>query len=213
MNEKTPVDAVLLISTACPHCVKMLQVMCQWIKDASIGQLEVINIASAPARAKEFGVRSVPWLRLGVFELGGAYTEGELRTWLQHAQSPQGMTYYFNSLLENGHLDKVSQLIKMKPEYLHYLVTMIASPDTSMKVQLGMAALFEEFSALDILSSIVGELGTLSQHNSPSVRADVAHYLALTGSKDAFPYLNQLIQDENLDVREIAAESLTILNK
>ena len=211
-KENTTLDAVLLISTACPHCAKMLQVMCEWIKDGSIGQLKVINIASAPDSAKEFGVRTVPWLRLGTFELNGAHTESELRTWLHQAQSPHGMIFYIDQLLENNQLNKVSQLIRQEPAYLHQLVALIAIPDTSMKVQLGISALFEEFAATEILSSIVGELGTLSHHNSPNIRADVAHYLAMTGSKDAIPYLNQLAHDDNQDVREIAAESLIILD-
>ena len=49
-----------------------------------------------------------------------------------------------------------------------------------------------------------------SEHQQ--VRADAAHYLGLSGHPTAADFLRPLFKDENLDVREIAAESLLMIH-
>ena len=77
----TPPDALLLKTSSCPHCPIVLKALQALEAEGSIGELTVINIEDQPELADELGVRSVPWTRIGPFELAGLRTEQELRDW------------------------------------------------------------------------------------------------------------------------------------
>jgi hypothetical protein len=51
----------------------------------------------------------------------------------------------------------------------------------------------------------------MAESPSAKVRADGAHFFALTENDKAVPYLRRLAEDENTDVREIAEEALNEL--
>ena len=70
--------AELLLAPGCAHCPVVLAALAELIKAGRIGRLEVINIASHPEEAEARGVRGVPWIRIGPFELSGAHTRQEL---------------------------------------------------------------------------------------------------------------------------------------
>ena len=203
-----PITAVLLISPSCPHCAAQLEILSKLVKVGDIGSLEIVNIASLPERASAYGVRSVPWLRLGPFELEGARTEGDIRHWLGKINSVEGMAEYMADLLANGNLNKVIHLVNETPELLHHLVSLLGNSETELKVQLGIAAVFEDLAGSSILENIVLSLAELTKHSSSKVRADAAHYLSFTGDPTVIPYLEALRNDENRDVREIAVEAI-----
>ena len=56
-------DALLLISTHCPHCPAVLAALAELVKQGAIGRLEVVNLEQHPEVGQALGVRSVPWLR------------------------------------------------------------------------------------------------------------------------------------------------------
>ncbi len=72
----------------------------------------------------------------------------------------------------------------------------------------GAGVLLEEFAGSDTLRALLPRLGELSQHVDARVRADACHYLGLTGDAAARIWLEARLDDEDADVREIAAESL-----
>jgi len=185
-----------------------LEILSKLVKAGDIGSLEIVNIASLPERALAYGARSVPWLRLGPFELEGARTEGDIRHWLGKINSVEGMVEYMADLLANGNLNKVIHLVNENPELLHDLVSLLGNPEAELKVQLGIGAVFEDLAGSSFLENIVLNLGELTKHSNPKVRADAAHYLSFAGDSTAIPYLEALKNDENRDVREIAAETI-----
>ena len=71
-------QATLLIGPGCPHCATTLAALSELVKKGRLGQLNVINVALEPEAARARGVRSVPWMELGPFELAGAHSEAEL---------------------------------------------------------------------------------------------------------------------------------------
>ncbi len=76
-----PPDALLFLSSHCPHCPAVLAGLSELVKRGSIGRLEVINLEQHPEAPAALQVRTVPWLRLGPYILTGARTLGELETW------------------------------------------------------------------------------------------------------------------------------------
>jgi len=207
-STKTPPQAEILINTGCAHCPAVLAGLSELIKQGLIGKLAVINIANHPEAASERGARSVPWTRLGPFVLEGKYTPGELRQWAERAASGEGMAEYFGELLENQQLDKALGLVRNDPAQLDTLVQLIADLETPMGVRIGIGALFESLAEEGELDDAIEALGQLTQAEASQVRADAAYYLGLSHSDSARRWLEPLLEDENHEVREIAAEAL-----
>jgi thiol-disulfide isomerase/thioredoxin len=201
-------DALLLLAPGCPHCPAVLEGLAGLVKEGAIGRLEAVNIAVRPERAAELGVRSVPWTRIGEFELEGVQTPGELRRWAGLCGTPRGLPEYFMHLLKNGRRDKVEAMARREPQRLLALVALLADAESSMAVRLGIGAVLEEFQGDTIAQVMIPGLGELTRHADALTRADACHYLSLIGGEGIVPYLQACLADENAEVREIAAETL-----
>jgi thiol-disulfide isomerase/thioredoxin len=204
-------DALLLISTHCPHCPAMLAALADLVKQGTIGRLEAVNLEQRPEVGQALGVRSVPWLRIGRIELAGVHGKAELAEWAAKADSEAGLADWFHALLKEGQLPRARALIEADPTLLGSVLPIVGNVEASLNVRLGAGVLLEEFAGSDALRALLPRLGELSQHADARVRADACHYLGLTADAAARPWLEARIGDENADVREIAAESLDTL--
>ena len=203
-------DALLLLAPGCAHCPAVLDGLSRLLKQGRLGRLEVVNVAAHPEAAAAVGSRSVPWCRIGPFELEGAHTPAELAEWAEHAAQGSGMTTYLSQLLESQRLDRVLDLVAARPGLLADLVALTGDLDTPMAVRIGAGAVFEELAGSAPLRAVVPQLGALTQAAAPQVRADAAHHLGLAGGPDAADLLRPLLDDVDPTVREIAAESLEL---
>jgi hypothetical protein len=201
-------DALLLVSTHCPHCPAMLTALADLLKQGAIGRLEAVNLEQRPETGQALGVRTVPWLRLGRIELAGAHSKTELADWAAKADSEAGLADWFHLLLKEGQLPKAQAMIEAEPDLLAAVLPIVGNVDASLNVRLGAGVLLEEFAGSDTLRALLPRLGELSQHADARVRADACHYLGLTGDAAAKRWLDARLDDEDADVREIAAESV-----
>ena len=204
-------DALLLISTHCPHCPAMLSALADLVKQGVIGRLEAVNLVQRPEVGQDLGVRSVPWVRIGRIELAGVHGKAELADWAAKADSEAGMADYFHLLLKEGQLPKAQALIEADADLLAAVLPIVGNVDASLNVRLGAGVLLEAFAGREPLLALLPRLGELSQHADARVRADACHYLGLTASAAAKSWLTPRLSDENADVREITAESLQSL--
>ena len=205
-------DALLLISTHCPHCPAMLAALAELVKQGTIGRLEAVNLEQHPEVGQALGVRSVPWLRLGRIELAGVHGKAELTGWAAKADSEEGLADWFHGLLKDGQLPKAQALIEADPTLLVAVLPIVGNVEASLNVRLGAGVLLENFAGSDTLRTLLPRLGELSQHVDARVRADACHYLGLTEDAAAGPWLEARVGDADADVREIAAESLERLS-
>lgn len=212
-SNTSPLEAELLIATGCAHCPVVLEGLSTLLKEGVIGSLRVTNIASQPERAQQLGVRSVPWLQLGPFTLQGLHSPTELREWANRAGSIEGMSLYLHDQLKQGNLEAMEKLLASQSQWLTALLPLLEDENTDMKVRIGVDALLESLAPNTDLSSLVDGLGHLSQHERQALRSDATHYLALTGSPAAIPYLEARLHDKSTEVREIAEEGLTELRR
>ncbi|WP_310447298.1 HEAT repeat domain-containing protein [Thiobacillus sp.] len=204
-------DALLLVSTHCPHCPAMLTALADLLKQGVIGRLEAVNLEQRPEVGLALGVRTVPWLRLGRIDLAGVHSKTELADWAAKADSEAGIADWFHVLLKEGQLPKAQAMIEAAPTLLAAVLPIVGNIDASLNVRLGAGVLLEEFAGSDTLRALLPRLGELSQHADARVRADACHYLGLTGDAAAKPWLDARLDDEDADVREIAAESVQAL--
>jgi len=207
MSKSAP-DALLFIAPGCPHCPRVLDALGELLKEGVIGRLEAINVAEKPDMAAAQGVRSAPWTRIGGYELPGARSAEELRNWAERAADETGGSDYLRELLEAGRLDAAEQRIADQQEPLQAVLPLLADPEAPLQLRLGAGALLESWADRPELAALVTELGQLATHSDHRVRADACHYLGLSGDPAARPYLEERLEDEAPEVREIAAEAL-----
>jgi len=203
-----PPVALLLISPGCPHCATNLAALTSLVKENVVGRLDVVNIAAYPEVAQQVGVRSVPWLRLGPFELTGARNEAELRRWAEQVQDRDGLGEYFREQLDQGALAEVISQVRRDPELLMGFLPLLEDAETGVSIRIGIGAVLEDLADTDYAGRLVTGLGELSSSDDVRTRQDAAHYLGLTGMADARPYLTARLDDADAEVRDIAAEGL-----
>ena len=211
MNEptaNTPPDALFLLGTHCPHCPTVLQGLANLVKAGTLGSLKIVNIEQRGDIARELGVRTVPWVRIGPFELEGLRSEKELREWAVKATANTGMTDWLDELLSSGNISKPLERIKSEPALMDSLLELFTDPDTGLNIRIGISAIMEDLQGTETLSSIVNRLGELTRHEDARIRGDACHYLALSGDPAATAFIKPLIKDEDKNVREVARESL-----
>lgn len=202
-----PLNAILLTAPGCAHCAALKKILEKLVTDELI-TLEVIDVASQPEVAQRYGIKSVPWLKLGPFEFSGAQREPELRNWISRVQSAEGIAAYIKHLLATDELALAIKLLRENPAWMHNLLLLVADEDKDIKLQLGVSAIFEEFEGQPLLKNIVDQLGELAEHNNAKIRADAAHFLALSHTEKATALLRRLVRDSDREVREIASDAL-----
>lgn len=212
-TQPAPPDALLLITSSCPFCPTVLEGLSGLVKRGLIGRLEVVNIERHPETAQAHGVRTVPWVRLGPFELDGLRSAAELELWAKRAGTAEGLASYLDETLATGGLRRVVELVRREPQWLEGIVLLAADPETSVHVRIGIAALLEELKGDARLTRLIEPIGRLTRSPDARTRSDAAHYLGLIGTPEAVPYLEALLADPEAEVRGIAAEALAALRK
>lgn len=204
-------DALMCLSGHCPNCPAVLAALVDMVKAGSLGELRVVNVEQRPALAQALGIRAVPWVRIGPFELTGLRSRAELDTWASRAVSETGLADGFHALLKEGGLDQVVEAVRQVPERLAAVLPIVANPEASLNVRIGAGAVLESFAGQPALRALLPRLAELATDADARVRADACHYLGLTGDPGARPALQARLDDPDAEVREIAAESLAQL--
>lgn len=205
-------DATLYIATGCAYCPAVLAAASELIKAGLLSRLEVINITTDADSARRANVRSVPFLRLGPYELEGVRTRAELERYARSAGTREGLAAWFAEELASGAITRVLAAIHADESRLAALLSLLADPETPLAARVGIGAIMEDFTAQAALKRIVPQLGALTRHTDARVRTDAAHYLALSGAPEAVAFLRPLLQDKDDNVRAVAQESLNQLN-
>ncbi|MBI5937745.1 MAG: HEAT repeat domain-containing protein [Betaproteobacteria bacterium] len=207
----TAPNATLMISSHCHHCSNVLAALTDMVKQGIVGQLTVVNVERHPELADAKHVRSVPWVSIGQFEFTGAQSAAELRAWAERAKSEEGWADYFHQLLKDGQAAQVVELVQAAPERLVAVLPIVENPEASLNVRLGAGLLMEAFAGSAALKVLTARLGEMAGDPDARIRADACHYLGMSGSAEARPYLEARIDDPDAEVREIAQESLAAL--
>ncbi len=212
MSQTAP-DAEVLIATGCAHCPAVLQALSDLLKEGVIRELRVSNIVVDPSRARQLGIRTTPWTRIGPFTLAGNYSPGELRHWAEQASSESGIADYIRSHLKEGELQTIETFLRQQPEWLKVIIGLLEQDDLEIQVRLGLDAVLESLAGSEALKQLAPEFARLSENNNAQIRGDATHYLALTGDPDIRPRLEKRLQDDSPEIREIAREGLDRLDQ
>jgi len=211
-NTTSP-EVLMLMGTQCTYCGPMMQMLTEFIKLGQISELRIVNIEDATDLARELGVRSVPWLRIGPFELAGSRSKQELQLWLQRASSFDGVTDYLVEVLAEGNIKYASKLIRDYPQALESVIDLIADPEAKINVRLGAGVIIEEMAESESFKKVIPRLREYLSSDDARIRGDACHYLSLTRDRSYIADIERLLTDDSADVREIAQDSLDELRE
>ena len=205
----TPPPALLFTAPACPHCPGMKAALTVLQQEGVIATLEIVDATLEVERARQLEVKSVPWLRIGRFEFEGQMRLGDLRAWAERAAQPEGMKRYFFEMLQRGQRVKVERLIREDGPRSLALAELLADPEASMAVRIGIGAVLEELQGSGMTTAMAPKLGEILRDPEPRNRADAAHFLSLVGGAQAARLLRDCLDDPDAAVREIAYDALS----
>ena len=211
-QHKSAPEALMLLGTQCPHCPYVLASLSDLVKKGVLSRLEVVNLEQRPDIAQELGVQSVPWVRIGQFELTGLRSKSELEEWIEKANTSAGDTKYIEELLAEGKVNQVLGMIEKDNQLLQALLQLIADGDAKINARLGVGVIIEEYEGKSELATLIPGLGELTRSEDARVRSDAAHYLSLTHDVSVKTFIEPLLEDSHAEVREVAEESLAELN-
>jgi len=217
MSEQTKInttpEVLLLVGTHCVHCKSVLNSCAEFVKDGVIASLEVVNLERCPDMAENMGVRSVPWIKIGLFELEGARSKAELLQWVKKSDTREGMKDYLSEILSQGQVQKALAIIRKQENVIEPVLELLANADEKINTKLGVGVIMEEYAPMDFFQKYIPQLSEFTKHEDARVRGDACHYLSLTNNANAVPHIEALLQDLNSDVREAAEESLQELRE
>lgn len=206
--EQAP-DALLLMTAGCPHCPAALQALTLLLKEGAIGRLEIVNVAIHTEEAEARGVKSVPWIQMGPFEVEGVVSPAKLR---ELANGVNDEAIFDNWLLETlkaGQRQKFESLVRREPHRIHGLARLMTNPETSMAIRLGIGAVLEELHGSGLSEPLIPALGEMLKSEDKLLRADACHFLTLIGSEGIRPFMQGCLNDADPEIREMANEWLT----
>lgn len=208
MNKIHAPEAMLLISVKCPHCASVMQSLGELVKQGELASLEIINLEKKPEVAAELGVRSVPWIRIGWFEMEGLHSQKELQEKVKQASSDEGALAYISVELTEGRVNKVMSLLESQHELMRHILALMDDADAKINIRLGIGVVLEEYAASKWFEPYISQLIEYTRHKDERVRADACHYLSLTTNEQAIAPVKGLLDDVSEEVREVAQESL-----
>jgi thioredoxin-like negative regulator of GroEL len=216
-NIASPVNSsssvLMLMGKQCAYCGPMMQILAELMKTGELAELRIVNFEENPELARQLGVRSVPWLQVGPFELQGARSRQEILLWLQRATSFEGMTEYLDEVLAEGNIGYANKLIQRYPRALDNVIALMADPQAKINVRLGVGVIIEEMAESVEFKAVVPLLIDYLSSKDARIRGDACHYLSLTRDATHIPLIERLLSDESEEVREIAQDSLDELRE
>ena len=197
----------LFITSQCPNCAAMIQLVSSLVKHADIPNIEIINI-EAEQTADIPAIRSVPTLEIDTLLFTGVYTKNELDPIINGFKAGGDYHQLTGYLLANGQLNQVEKLLEAHPEAYPGLMVHIANPESPMQVRVGVAAILESIPESAEFQRMSHQLLELSYHKDDRIRTDAAYFLTLCNSEKALKRLHELVDDPNHEVAEIAKDAI-----
>lgn len=201
-------DALLLITGGCPHCPAALQALSGLLKEGAIGRLQVINVAIHTEEAESRGVQSVPWIKIGPFEVDGVVSPSKLRELAQGVNDDAVFDNWLLETLKTGKRQKFEALVRGEPQRIHALARLMNDPESSMMIRLGIGAILEELQTTGLTKPLVPAFSAMLNNEDRLIRADACHFLTLIGGEEIRQYMLACVDDADPEIREMAQDWL-----
>ena len=205
-----PVSAELIVFTAsgCPHCPRAVNVGL----DLAIENPGVVCIVADAQRntalVERFKVQSVPTTILdrGI-SWTGVLTTGAVVEKLRSRNQPAFRDEVFRSFVASGRLDEAAAMVRA-PDGAERFARLWRDSSIASRIPLMLVAEAVLENAPVALTVVVHQLGQSVFSTDAALRGDTVDLLGQIGHPDGVPFVENLLNDPNPDVVEIAEETL-----
>lgn len=202
---------ILFTAPGCAFCPIVSKAFATLQEQGLLGAFEKYDISINTDKASDYHVRTVPWFMINELEFTGAHSEKEIRYWIEHAGTDDGILRYISEALEAGRLKHIEDMIRKHHHWLPIALNIAADTDSPIQARIGLAALLEGLAGDELLQGILPDLAELVRHPDHRVRADACHYLGLIPSAQSIDLLKTCLNDEHAEVRELAQDGLELI--
>jgi len=110
--------------------------------------------------------------------------------------------------MEDGYLENIIDMFKHDKDLYNLIGDLIK--DERLNVRIGVSALVETLKIEDKenISKAISSIIPLLKDQNPTIRSDAAYILEIIKNKDAIPFLKEIENDENENVRTIVKEAI-----
>jgi len=110
--------------------------------------------------------------------------------------------------MEDGYLENIIDMFKHDKDLYNLIGDLIK--DERLNVRIGVSALVETLKIEDKenISRAISSIIPLLKDQNPTIRSDAAYLLEIIKNKDAIPFLKEIENDENENVRTIVKEAI-----
>jgi HEAT repeat protein len=123
-------------------------------------------------------------------------------------KEPDDLKTMLADYMENGLLDNIIDMFKHEQSLYAYIGDLIT--DERIRVRIGATALVESLRKEDPenVKKAIPHLLPLLKSEIPVIRGDAAYLLGVIGNRDVVPFLNEIMDDADTNVRMIAEEAI-----
>ena len=209
---KSPPDAIMFLSETCPHCPQVLLSLTDLLKAGNLASLKLLNISHYSRQARELNIRSLPWVKIGPFEIEGLCPADEYAKWARTVNSIEGLCNYLKLLLETAQLKKAEQIIASEDGGFNALIVLLADVEANITVRTGASALLEAYEGSQMLAEAMPKIAGMLKSDKANIRADACYFLGLTHNPMAISLLRPMLRDDDKQVHELASDSIDKLS-
>jgi hypothetical protein len=206
-----PIDVLVLIASACPHCPHAVRAALGLAAYRPSIAVTVADAQQFPDLAERFKVKSTPTTIVNDgLTIVGQINVPQLVDRIASSGQTGTLTAVLRSMIESGRAEDAGGLL-CRQDCPEAILPLYTSKEFSLRMGslVAMEAALEENSRA--LDPIVSELSVLLSHDEVGLRGDTAELLGKIGDPSAIPALTEAILDSDPDVREAALEALQIL--
>ncbi len=202
----------MYLSETCPHCPQVLLNLTDLLKAGDIASLQLLNISHFSRQAETLNIKSLPWVKIGPFEIEGLSSAHEYAKWARLVNTIEGLCNYLKLLLETGQLQKAGYVVESEDEGFDALIALLSDGKANITVRTGASALLEAYEGSQKLEQAMPVIAEMLKSDRVNIRADACYFLGLTHNPMAISKLKPMLQDGDSQVYELASESIEKLS-
>ena len=210
---KNPVNIHVFISSECPNCPNAVRAanVLTFLNNKITST--IIDVGQFPELAKQYNIKSVPMIVIddGLL-INQVITSTQLAEKIIDRGNQEYKKEHFLSLCSTGNFDKAAQLLVDSPVYSDFLFSAWEKSAMSSRMELMLVAQQVLTQNPKILDKIVPNLISLLSSTDISLKGDTIDLLSQIGHPDAITPIKALLNDNNLDIIEIAEDALNSLD-
>jgi hypothetical protein len=210
----TPARLLVFLASDCPHCPHAVRVALHAALATPRVHAVVVDAQRYPHLAAAYKVSSVPLTVVDEdLALSGVLAGTDLARHLQARGGEEHEVAIFGSLIETGRLDEAAGRLRSTPAGGRAFQSAWQKSSTSTRMALLLIAERVLAGNRRCLDPIVLALCETTLSDDAALRGDTADLLGQIGDRRARVALERLLDDDNPDVAEIAADAIAALSE